>query len=194
MTVSIVSICNQALSKIKVSAILSLTENSRQARLCSLIYDDALAEALTLRAWNFATARIELAQLTASPLNTWEYAYQLPVDCLQVLELTSTYVDKVGSLDYKIEGDQLLCNYAIAEIIYIKVITDMGELSPLFRAYFTSFLAYEMCYSLSGSVSLKDRMLQESKMKLMDAKVADGMENNPRLVVNSRVIDVRYGR
>jgi hypothetical protein len=195
MAVSKVSICNQALSKIKIDSIMALTENSRQARECNLLFEDTLSEALTMRAWNFATTRVNLAQLVTAPLSVYTYKYQLPVDCLQVLEVIDTSSNLSGyKIEYKIEGRELLCDCAACQIMYIKNVTDMSELSPLFRAYLTTRLAYELSFPLNSILTLKDRLEKEMMMRLSDAKISDGMEISPKMKVTSTVIDVRYIR
>lgn len=188
-----VSICNQALQKIKVDEIMSLSEDSKQGRDCNLLFDDLLDEALTIRAWNFATTMAELGQLVTAPLAAYTYKYQLPTDCLQVLEIVEDSKSGYG-IEYKVEGRTLLTDESSVIISYIKKITDMSELSPLFRAYITTKLAYELAFTLTGAVSIKDRLEKEMESKLRSAKLADSMEISPRMVVKSKVIDIRYTR
>lgn len=57
------SICNLALTHIKQRTIMSVADQSEQARKCILFYDKARRAALRQCDWNFATAQLKLAKL-----------------------------------------------------------------------------------------------------------------------------------
>ena len=84
MPQSIVSICNMALGHIGRSTlpIVSLTENSVEARTCALWYDAARQEVLELYDWAFCRSRVTLALHNDPPPIEWAYRYQMPSNVL----------------------------------------------------------------------------------------------------------------
>lgn len=197
-----VDISNQALDRIGVDAILSFTENSEPARKVNLIFDDLLNETVQEAAWNFAVKRVELPRLVDTPIIGFNYKYQLPNDCLQVLRIITDYTDPYDydsystreTVPYKIEGRELLTDEETVYISYIKEITDVQELSNLFRVYFTTKLAHRLCYGLTGNASLQDRLEKELVNQGRKARKAEAMEIAPKALFSSSFIDLRYSR
>lgn len=185
-----VSICNQALNRLSISAITSLTENSKQARAMNLIFDQVYKDALSIRSWNFATTRVQLGRLTASPNSGYTYQYQLPTDCIRIIKIVNS---SLYEIEYRIEGKQLLTDEPSVYVEYVKNITDFGMLPPTFTSYLILSLALEACFSLTGNVSLADRLTQEKMLKLREAKKADAIESAPRIKFNSTILNNRYG-
>lgn len=185
-----VSITNQALNRLNVSQILSLTDNSKQARAMNLVFDRVYEEALTIRNWNFATTRTQLGRLTAQPNSGYDYQYQLPTDCLRIIKVVST---SLYEIEYKVEGTALLTDETEVYVVYVKRILDFGTLPPIFTSYLILALANEVCFGLTGNVSLQDRLVSEMMDKLEKAKKADSTEGAPKSKVNSTVINRRYG-
>ena len=153
MAVTNVSISNDALLEIGAQMITSMTEDSEQARLCNHLFDELLDQELELSNWSFAIERVQLAQLSSTPDFGWAYEFQLPTNpwCLHV-------IDEYNDNDYKIEGRKLLADSTTIQIRYIKRVTDLTELSALFRRAFTFKLASKLALPLQGSGKLKDRM------------------------------------
>ena len=79
-------IANLALSNLGEARIQSLTENSARARACSARIDGVLETVLRMAVWNSALERKLLTQIDA-PLFGWNYTYQLPSDCIKVVEV-----------------------------------------------------------------------------------------------------------
>ena len=169
-----VSICNNALIKLKTDTITALDENSQQARLLNAIFEDSLDLLLQMHPWNFATYRATLAQLATTPDFEFDYEHELPTDpyCLQVQEF-------YGDYDYKIEERKLLSDQDTVEIKYIGRVEDMNVLSPLFREAFSDFLASKIAYALTGSNGVKDRMEQNFLASFKMARLRDSQEDTP---------------
>ncbi len=101
MATSDIEICNQALSRIGTrSTIASLTEASKEAKQCNLVYAQTRDEVLSMAFWNFAKKTATLSLLksapgtpsnptgatqwsNAYPAPPWLYEYSYPSDCLQ---------------------------------------------------------------------------------------------------------------
>lgn len=106
-------ICSLALTELGLRPIASFqdTSNIEAAAVCEQIWDDYARYLLSIHSWRFAMKKQQLGRLADSPLNEWEYAFQLPSDMLNLRVLYES--DQVGVLpnkEYKIFGKQLYAN------------------------------------------------------------------------------------
>ena len=170
-----VSISNMALSRIGVDIITSFTENSQQARLCNLLFNQSLDFLLQLYPWNFALVKTTLAQVTTPPVYNYDHAYQLPTSpyCLQVVEVD-------GGYNYKIEGRLLLIDEDTVNITYIKRVVDMNELSALFTETLVFYLASQLCLPLTNNKGMSDDLLNKYQMALQKARLRDAQEDTAK--------------
>jgi hypothetical protein len=84
---SVVQICNAALSHIGQRANVTSIDppdGSAEAGYCAQFYPFALAAALELASWGFATFREALAEID-NPSSTWAYAYAYPSDAINLI-------------------------------------------------------------------------------------------------------------
>jgi hypothetical protein len=171
---SSVGMCNAALIRIGANEITSLTEDSEEARKCNARFQDTLDALLESHPWNFSIARATLAASATAPNHEWDYQYLLPQRpyCLRVVRLYSDY-------EYKIEGRYLLCNQEDVSIKYVKRVTDMNELSPMFRECFALYLGAELAYPLAGSNALRQELLGEFGVLIRQARSKDAQEETP---------------
>jgi hypothetical protein len=116
MASSPVQICNAALLKLGAERINSLSESNKRARLFNERYNSIRKEVLRAHPWNFAIRRASLARLPESPAYEYDFQYQLPNDCLRVLETEADKDNPSGDIlgnsvtKFKIEGRRLLTN------------------------------------------------------------------------------------
>jgi hypothetical protein len=82
---SVVDICNGALNQLGATTILSLTEDSKNARLCNSRFTQVRDAVFRSHPWNCLQKRQELAADTDAPAWGFSYAYTLPADCLRLL-------------------------------------------------------------------------------------------------------------
>lgn len=167
---TIISICNSALLKLGADRITSLTENRRGAILCNEQYDKMRQEVLRAHPWNFAIARVTIAPLVAVPEFEFTAQFQLPIDCLRVLNAE----DK--TLDFKIEGRVVLANVSELKIKYIKDITDASIFDPCFSEALAARLAADLAFPLVQSNTLHEQMLGYYDRLLRQARTTDGQE------------------
>ena len=71
---SIVDICNGALNQLGATTILSLTEDSKNARLCNSRYTQVRDAVFRSHPWNCLQKRVELAADSTAP--AWGFKYQ----------------------------------------------------------------------------------------------------------------------
>lgn len=170
-----VTICNSALNKLGASTILSLDDNTREAKLCKRQYPLVRNRLLRSHPWNFAIARVELAETTGDPLFEFTNSFQLPTDCLRVLGIDN---NDIGDIKFKIEGRLLLVNTTSVKIKYIT-----NNITPSnFDSNFVEILAYdlaaEIAYPLVQSVSLAGQMKALAQEELRSTRLYDAQEGS----------------
>jgi len=173
---STVDICNSALNMLGGATIISLTENSKNGRLCNQRYEPVRDAIFRSHPWNCLIKRIDLAANTETPNFQWSYQYTLPADCLRVLRTENSNLS--GEETYRIEGRNLLTNQATIKIQYVAKITDTTQYDTLLIETISARLAAELCYPITQSSTLMDRMFSLYDAKLKEARFADATEGS----------------
>ena len=170
------SICNLALAKLGISPIMALTDQSKQAQFCSRFYAQTRDEVLQGHRWNFAMRRAALNRLSDAPQSEWDFAYQLPVDCLRVVQLNG-YEPTERFGEFSVEADQLLTNAEEANVRYIGRVEDGAFYHPLFVHALATMLASRLAGPLTGSRNMPQELLQEYEaLTGPKARMADAFE------------------
>ena len=178
---SVVDICNSALNQIGASNIISLTEDSKAARICNQRYNFVRDSVFRSHPWNCLTTRTTIAPDTATPAFEFSKQFTLPTNpfCLRVLQLSDT------DILYKIEGRKLLCDESSIEMIYIGRVEDGNQYDLLLIEALAAAMAADLAYPLVGSSSLGANMYQLYQNKLTEARFVDATEDND---INTSVI------
>ena len=183
---SVVDLCNRALDLLGAANITSLTENSKEARLCNGNFDDVRDAVLRSHPWNIAITRRELAKDSDTPAFGFSFQYSLPTDpfCLRVLSFWNSNVNNdVAAYDsnvmFKIEGRKVLSNEGTCNIIYIGRVTDTEQYDSLLNKAISARLAAEIAYNITGSNRVSQGMIAIYEDRLKEAKGVDSMEGFP---------------
>ena len=167
---SVVDICNGALNQLGASTILTLTEDSKNARLCNARYTQVRDSVFRSHPWNCLQKRIQLASDTATPAWGFTKQYTLPSDCLRVL----TILDY--DADYKIEGRKILTDNSTMKILYISRVEDPNEYDELLRETLSAALAADIAYAVTSSNPTATNMFNLFQSKLKEARFVDSTE------------------
>ena len=173
---SVVDICNGALNQLGASTILTLTEDSKNARLCNARYTQVRDSVFRSHPWNCLQKRVQLAADTDTPAWGFTQQYTLPADCLRVLTILD--YDE----DYKIEGRKILTDNSNMKILYIARITDPNQYDELLRETLSAALAADIAYAVTSSNPTASNMYNLFKDKLKEARFVDateGQNQNP---------------
>lgn len=138
-------ICNLALGHLGEAPIVSLDDDDTAARACSLRYAATRDAALRAHRWNFAKARATLSELDDAPSFGWLHQFQLPADCLRVVEFNDSEVGDTISDLFEVEGQKLLTDSDEANLVYIQRVTNVA----LFDSLFVEVLALKLAIALS---------------------------------------------
>ena len=167
---STVDICNGALNQLGATTILSLTEDSKNARLCNSRYTQVRDGLFRTHPWNCLQKRIELAADTTAPAWGFTSAYTLPADCLRLLKILDY------DSNYKVEGRKILSNASTMKILYIGRITDPNEYDELLRETLSASLAADIAFAVTSNNTTATNMYNLFQDKLKDARFVDSTE------------------
>ena len=167
---STVDICNGALNQLGATTILSLTEDSKNARLCNQRYTQVRDSVFRSHPWNCLQKRIELAADTTAPAWGFSYAYTLPSDCLRLLRILDY------DSNYKVEGRKILSNTSGMKILYVARVTDPNEYDELLRETLSAALGADIAFGVTSNNQTSQNMYQLFQDKLRDARFVDSTE------------------
>lgn len=180
-----VRILSGALMELGEDRITSADQDTERARVVAEVYEDERDSLLEEHPWNFAIVRAALARLDAAPVDGFAYAYQLPSDCLSVLELSPDAA-------FSVENGCLLSDVGAVVARYVARVTDPTRMPPTFRAALATRIAAKVCKKITGSSAEKERLETLYRDRLRTAKGRDAQGGGtplcprPDLFVNAR--------
>lgn len=184
MPVSIISICNLALSHVGGFSIAAVDERSTEGRLCGQHYDFCRDEVLRSFNWAFATKITPLALVSGVSVPNWEYTYALPADCLNarriVFEGSGALPDTLQRftiISSSSGTSKYLCtNLEGAWLEYTARITDPAMYDSQFVTAFAYRLGADMATALSGVEGKRRELMNFFSMAIAEAKASSANE------------------
>jgi hypothetical protein len=167
---STVDICNGALNQLGATTILSLTEDSKNARLCNSRYTQVRDAVFRSHPWNCLQVRVELASSTTTPAWGYKFKFDLPGDCLRLLRILDF------DSNYQVEGKAILSNNSSMKILYISRVEDPNQYDELLRETLSAALGSDIAYAITSNNTTSQNMLVTYQEKLKDARFVDSTE------------------
>ena len=180
-----VEIMNLALLRLGTRAqVQSPTENSREAAVCSLLYDSCVSSTLAAFPWGFATKREALADLGSPPAD-WTYRYRYPIDCLRARNIVRPDGEDRPPIPFEIaydgvSGRVILTDQAEAVLRYTVELTNPSAFDPEFVYALSWHLASEAALPLTDSPAVKEQTFAIYQSALRQAWAATGNEGEPK--------------
>ena len=207
-------IVNKALIKIGQAPIDSLENAQNKAsRLAALLLPQAKKYIFRLHPWNCLRDRAVVVLSAEKPAFGFVHKYALPASCLRPLAIQTddgTFVPFYnatygGSLpsdkQFVIEGRYILTDTAPhsgnekgqvgLNFVYIVDPDNLDVLDSDLVEVLSYYLAIEMCYDLTGSVSYKQQLIAEYKEALKRARAINAQEVAPGISIG-QVIGAHY--
>jgi hypothetical protein len=181
-----VNICNEALTALGENTILSLTDDSKAARLCNLKYATKRDYLLRRYNWNFAAKRVILAPDVNTPVFEYSAQFTLPTDCIQFREVYPT------SVVYTIENNKIMCDESILSIKYTTRITDVVLMDISFREALSVLIARELAFPIADSDSKFNKMDELYEVKLSEARFAGSIEDDLKSLEADNWLEERF--
>ena len=186
-----VEIANSALTKLGASRITALTDNVKAAREINAIFELRRDYLLRTHNWSFAMTRASLPALDETPAWGYTTLYQLPTDCLRVVQVNDTwvvpgladYTSGPESEPYKITGRRIETDIgAPLKLRYIKRVTDPAQFDAAFVEVFASDLADQVCEALTQSNTKREATRAVLRQSLLEAVRSNAIELPPEAI------------
>ncbi len=178
-----IDIASNALVRIGVPPISSFDEGGAAGQAASNLYEPTIRALLTENRWRFAANKRQLAQLTAKPLNEWEYAYQLPSDLILLYRMQPR-------VSYEVFEDKIYTNSNTCEIDYLSRV-DEGLFPPYFQLAAEYKLAAEFALIVTSNRSLAETYEMKYQDQIKRARFADAQGRPADSIQNFEYVDVR---
>jgi len=189
---STVDMCNSALNLLGASTISSLTEDTKNARLCNQRFEPIRDRVFRSHNWNCLIKRVQLAQDSTGPVVEYTYGYTLPTDCLRVLKIHNGSTDSIKSaLDYKIEGRKVVTDETTIYLVYVALVTDPNEFDSYLREAISHQLAADICYAITNNSTLANNYMGRADERLREARFIDATENSLDTIEANEFTDAR---
>lgn len=176
-------LANRALDLLGESPITSFDGEGKVPEAMRRNYTPTLQAELRKHRWNFAIKRDNAGLITGAPMSGYNYQYQLPSDCLLLIEVAGISIGNMGPFnfgglpDYAVEGKRILTNKAAPlPIRFIRNVTETGEFDALFNEVLAHAWAIATCNAITGSGALKAELRAEYRLALREARLANCIE------------------
>jgi len=166
-----VELCNLALSTVGAKALTSYDESSYQGENTRRFFPETKRRILREHVWNCAMKRQELAALTESPVFGWGNKFNLPTDCVRMVQVGPEREP------FHVEGEKLMANVAPAQVLYVANVDTSyldSHVTRCIQYLLASELANVFAKNVQLSQGLEDRL---RKYILPQAKHIDGVES-----------------
>lgn len=187
-----VDICNSALQTVGAKRIVSLGDNSVNARACNNVYESLRDLELSAHPWNFAIKRASLPAASPAPATGGrQNSFPLPADFLLLLDPYPELL--MNTLDWQIEGQAISSNdTGPLAIRYVAQVTDPNLMVPLFREALANRIALKICEELTQSNVKHDQIEKDYVTFIREARRINAIQNVPAVPVEDVYLTSRY--
>lgn len=170
---------------------MSLTDNVTNARHVNAVFELRRNHLLRSFNWSFAMKRASLPALADAPVGPYAVAYQLPADCLRVVQVGDVWAipglaDYMGGPDselYRISGRTIETDFsAPLALRYVRKVTNAGEFDDCFVEVLAADLAHQVCVVITDSSVKKKEMKDDLRDALLQAVRANAIELPPQQI------------
>lgn len=183
-----VSICSNALLMLGAQTINDFNEPVDRAKLASNLYETVRDDLLRDHPWNCTIKRAVLAPDAVPPAFGYDQQFELPADCLRVLEVGQGD----GQIDYLIEGRHVLANATVLQLRYVYLNEVENTWDAGLVKLLTVAMAAAMAYPITQSAALQQTFEQKLEQAKRRARAIDGQEDPPQTLGNERLYASRF--
>ncbi|WP_256587506.1 hypothetical protein [Pseudomonas sp. HLS-6] len=186
-----VSICSNALLMLGAQTINDFADqvNLDRAKLCANLYPSQRDTMLRAHPWNCCIKRIVLAPDAVAPAFGYSHAFELPADCLRVLEVGTGGMQ----IDYLVEGRSIQADTTVLELRYVFRNEVESSWDSHLIDLMTIAMAAVLAYPITQSTSERDSREMKLERALKVAKAVDGQEDPPQTLGDERLLAARLG-
>ena len=186
---SYVAIANLAATTIGTAARLtSPGDDTTLGRAVASVWEIERQAALRDGAWNFAMKRAELAAVLPPPVHQFQSRFQLPADCIRLIEIYDLLRDH-----WQVEGRAINADSTgPLKIRYLADIEEPALFDALFAKAFALRIACAIGNRIAGSSFKEELNWDKYRQALAEARRVDAMENPPIEAAESSWIEARW--
>lgn len=181
---SAISLASNALILLGHPPISDFNEPGAGAQAASNLYESCYTNLLSLNRWRFATKKVKLSRLTASPANEYKYQFQLPDDLIYLIRT-------VENVDYEVYEDKLYCNSTSISVDYTYRVNE-SSLPPYFVKAFQYLFASELAIPVVGNSTREQEYTAKFDKQYVRAVYLDSSQRPSDEMQGSAYNDVRY--
>jgi hypothetical protein len=172
-------ICNMALAEIAAGPIITVADNSIEAREVNRFALPLLAEVSLWSDWSWAVTRTALTAVTNDRPAEWTQAYAAPGNCARPLAIramqdNASFLPYGGPFPFPVqdaiplaflhEGGLIYTNVCDATLVFITTMTDPTILPPLVRRAFALELAARVAIPIRKDTGLARELGQAAEL------------------------------
>ena len=186
MSITKVSICNNALSMIGGQQIASFEEESKLAQMCRNIYDTTRLALLRSHPWSCAKKRQILSPVSTYPSFGYANAFPLPRDYVRIISANTER--------YEVENCHILADTNTVQLEYVFDNDNEQTWDSLLVEAMTLKMASKLCKPVTGSTTERDSIDAEFLRLLPQAKAINAQERPSQDIqwAESTYISERY--
>lgn len=193
-------ICNMALAHIGATPIMSLTEESEEARRVVQFYEHDRRVVLRRYPWPWAMRRAELTRLETTP-EDFAYAYRYPANCVCLRKLYSVdendhYLPFPDFVTYQMTSDAtgkiLNTNEPRVAAEYTLDLEDNSIMDEMFADALTWKLAASVAFKLTGNAQIVQMSISEYERIFSEALSDAENEQNLKVPELNTFIRARF--
>ncbi|MEB3790136.1 hypothetical protein [Acinetobacter sp. IK40] len=168
MSVSKVTICNNALSMIGANQIVSFEEESKLAQTCRNIYDTTRLALLRMHPWSCAKKRQILSPVSTYPSFGYGHAFPLPSDYVLIIAANTEC--------YEVENRHILANVEQINLEYVFNNNTEQTWDSLLIEAMTLKMASKLCKPITGSDAAGQTAEAQFQQLMRQAKAINAQE------------------
>ena len=188
MALSDIGLCAHALVHIGAAPITSFSDGTAESEIAGILYPTIRDSVLSSYRWTFATAQVQLSQLSSAPVADYQFAYQLPNDFLRAVSCGSGGSGR--GVDYRIARDALHTNFENVTLTYI-FRPEEEEFPPYFDQALIMRLAAEFCIPVTENTSRSQTLIGLAESEFARARQIDAQQDTPGKIEDFTLVDVR---
>ncbi len=185
---SVTEIQNSALIKLGAERINSEDDSNLRARLVKEQYPKVRDSLLRSHPWKFARTRVALTPVSPTPDGFYDFTYvfQLPADCLRVIDTNLCDIDP-----WDIEDRYFLANSTPVTIKYIKKVTNVTKFDDNFCEVLAWALAADIAFALTNQVTREQAAQKSYRDALMEARSFNAQQGSSKRVSADNFLNAR---
>ena len=173
----------------------SITDPRYGAQVAAALFDMVYENELQINPWRFSCKKAALTQINGAPLNEWQYAWQIPPDCLSMIGFWGVGPDKL----YEIYGGSVLYTNIVSNpsvqpaqlIAEYQFKPDPSTIPSYFSLLVTLALAKHFVKPITESDSARTKCEQAYIQQRSMAMFADARQRPNRPLQHRPFIQVR---